>query len=117
MGANQSQEQIKKNVVQKHFKQGQMLQNISCVDDLQCQNVNSKLSIQGETPIVVCPNAKCVYGSCECGADCKKDPYTGTCCKDIEISQSTDSRGNQSVNTFCIENFSNGGNVLHFGPF
>lgn len=104
MGIDQS----KQKVSQKHFRpKGQMLQTFECTDDLQCQNINSKLSIPGKDPVLVCPSAKCVGGSCACGSECKKDPYMGFCCKDVEVIKSINGQGNESIDTFCIENFSN----------
>lgn len=109
MGSNQSNQSSQKHTLQQKYtkRQGQMMQNISCIDDLQCQNINSKMSVPGQPPVLVCPSAKCVGGTCDCGSDCKKDPYMGFCCKDVETIKSFDSSGHEDVNTFCIENFSN----------
>lgn len=66
-----------------------------CSDDLMCQNINSKKSTPGNI-VLVCPDAKCSGGTCQCGKKCKKDQYTGMCCNDIEKVGS---------DTYCIENF------------
>jgi hypothetical protein len=68
-----------------------------CSDDIMCQNINSKKSTP-DNIVLVCPEAKCVGGTCQCGKKCKKDPYTGMCCNDIE------KVGND---TYCVENFGN----------
>ena len=80
--------------------QGQMMRQTTCTDDLMCQNIDSKRSKPGKDPVLVCPNAKCVAGSCQCGPDCEKDPYTGMCCSEIE--ERTIPGSNQKT-TFCIE--------------
>jgi hypothetical protein len=95
----------------------------SCQDDLQCQNIDSKNSLPGKTPVLVCPEAKCVSGTCECGSKCKKDPYMGFCCKDVEERIVNGKNGEQEKTTFCIENFSNStqcgkqGTVELYGPW
>ncbi len=66
-----------------------------CTDDLMCQNINSNKSTP-DNIVLTCPNAKCIEGTCNCGDECKRDPYTGMCCKDVE-----------KINNdfYCIENF------------
>ncbi len=117
MGNDQSlrnEQSMRKNVQRKHFKnsnkRSQMAQNVSCIDDLQCQNINSSKSVPGQPPVLVCPSAKCVMGSCECGTECKKDPYMGFCCKDVQVVKTVNGQGSESVDTFCIENFANAWN-------
>ena len=68
-----------------------------CSDDLMCQNINSKKSTP-DNMVLVCPDAKCLGGTCQCGKKCKKDPYSGICCSDIE---------KKGDDAFCIENFGN----------
>lgn len=82
----------------------------TCQDDLQCQNINSTLSVPGKDPVLVCPEAKCVSGACVCGSKCKKDPYMGICCKDI-----LEKEYNGNKTSFCIENFSNSTECNHPG--
>jgi hypothetical protein len=77
-------------------------EKISCTDDLMCQNINSSKSEPGKPIVLTCPTAKCVFGTCECGSKCKRDPYTGMCCKDVITEVK-----NGNVDTYCIENFSN----------
>lgn len=124
MGTDQSKSskdsKVLNNIIQqKHFKnQGQMLQTFECKYDTQCQNINSKMSEPGKPPVLVCPSAKCIGGSCECGSECKKDPYMGFCCKDVEIIKSINGQGSESINTFCIENLSDVFDSRElFGPF
>ncbi len=68
-----------------------------CTDDLMCQNINATKSTP-DNIILTCPAAKCLEGVCSCGTECKRDPYTGMCCKDVEKIGS---------DTFCIENYAN----------
>jgi hypothetical protein len=82
----------------------------TCKDDIQCQNINSTLSVPGKDPVLVCPEAKCVSGACVCGSKCKKDPYMGICCKDVVEKQYNDYK-----TSFCIENFSNSTECNHPG--
>lgn len=72
---------------------------MACIDDLMCQNIDSKRSIPGQDPVLVCPDAKCVSGNCICGNNCVKDSYTGICCSEIEEKIIN---GNEKI-TFCIE--------------
>src|SRR5437868_1296775 len=89
----------------------------TCQDDLQCQNINSTLSVPGKDPVLVCPEAKCVSGSCVCGSKCKKDPYMGICCKDVVEKKYGDYINSSLMNktSFCIENFSNSTECNHPG--
>lgn len=68
-----------------------------------CRNINASKSVPGQPPVYTCPKAKYDYskGQCDCGDNCKRDPYTGLCCKDVEV---VGTGANQV--TFCIENFS-----------
>lgn len=77
-------------------------ERMACTDDLMCQNINSSKSEPGKPLVLTCPKAKCVAGTCDCGSKCKRDPYTGSCCKNVikEIK-------NGVVDTYCIENYSN----------
>lgn len=67
---------------------------MACQDDLMCQNIDSKRSTV-DNMVLVCPNAKCLGGTCSCGPGCERDPYTGICCSRVE-------KGNGT--TFCVEN-------------
>jgi len=87
MGQNQSNKQ--------NNQKKQMAFAMSCQDDLMCQNIDSKRSTV-DNMVLVCPNAKCVDGTCSCGSGCERDTYTGMCCSKVE----KDANGN----TFCIEN-------------
>lgn len=69
-------------------------QRMACQDDLMCQNIDAKRSTV-DNMVLVCPNAKCLAGTCSCGPGCEKDPYTGICCSKVE----KDANGN----TYCIE--------------
>lgn len=64
-------------------------------DDQMCQNPDSNRST-AEGLVYVCPEARCEQGKCNCGPNCERDPYTGMCCRAVEV----DANGN----TFCIEN-------------
>jgi hypothetical protein len=77
-----------------------------CTDDLMCQNINANKS-KTDKMVLTCPNAKCVGGTCDCGSNCERDPYTGICCNSIEKIGS---------DTFCIENF-DGSKGLYFAPY
>jgi hypothetical protein len=67
---------------------------MACQDDLMCQNIDSKRSTV-DNMVLVCPNAKCLGGTCSCGPGCERDPYTGICCSKVE----KDANGN----TYCVE--------------
>jgi len=69
-------------------------QQMTCQDDLVCQNIDAKRSTV-DNMVLVCPNAKCLGGTCSCGPGCERDSYTGICCTRVE----KDSNGN----TYCIE--------------
>jgi hypothetical protein len=66
-----------------------------CYSDEDCMNLDSFSSSPKKGLVYSCPKAKCVVGSCKCGPDCKKDPYSGMCCQGIKTI-----RGD----AFCIEN-------------
>jgi len=85
MGNNQSGQQM-----QMQMQNRQM----SCQDDLMCQNIDAKRSTV-DNLVLVCPNAKCLAGTCSCGPGCERDPYTGICCSKVE----KDANGN----TYCVE--------------
>lgn len=70
------------------------VKNATCYTDDDCMNMDAFSSSPNKI-VYSCPDAKCVSNSCTCGANCKKDPYSGTCCQGIETI-----RGD----TFCIEN-------------
>jgi hypothetical protein len=101
---------------QGNLKKPMKMMRMSCSDDLMCQNINATKSIPGQTPILVCPDAKCMAGTCECGPDCKKDPYTNMCCKSIEERVTKTSSGEQKT-TFCIENFTTISGNLSYGKY
>jgi hypothetical protein len=84
MGNNQSNHQMQM------VNQEQM----ACQDDLMCQNIDSKRSTV-DNLVLVCPNAKCLGGTCSCGPGCERDPYTGICCSKVQ----KDANGN----TYCVE--------------
>jgi hypothetical protein len=82
--------------------QGQFMEAApSCTDDLMCQHIDERRSIPGKDPVVLCKSAKCVMGTCSCGKDCKRDPYEGSCCKDVETRITKTPHGDE-VTTFCI---------------
>ena len=87
-----------KPMVLKSFRKGE----ISCTDDLMCQNIDSKKSVPGQDLVLVCPDAKCVSGKCSCGDNCTRDPYTGMCCTRIEERVVQTPMGEEKT-TFCIE--------------
>ena len=95
MGQNQSI----KNQNQSIKSQNNNIQ-LSCTDDLMCKNIDSKRSIPGQPPVLVCPDAKCQAGTCVCGSSCVKDPYTGICCSRLE---KIESKTGNDTTTFCIE--------------
>jgi len=78
------------------------LQEMTCSDDLICQNIDSRRSVPGQDPVLVCPDAKCQEGKCVCGPGCVKDPYLGICCKSIETEVIQTPMGEQ-INTYCVE--------------
>ncbi len=92
MGANESKSTV--------FQS--MQQEMTCTDDLMCQNIDSKRSVPGQDLVLVCPNATCQAGRCACGASCERDPYTGMCCKGLEKRVVQTSQG-QHKTTFCLE--------------
>ena len=69
-------------------------EQMSCQDDLMCQNIDAKRSTV-DNMVLVCPNAKCTDGTCSCGVGCERDQYTGICCTHVE----KDTNGN----TYCVE--------------
>jgi hypothetical protein len=69
-------------------------EQMSCQDDLMCQNIDSKRSTV-DNMVLVCPNAKCLGGTCSCGPGCERDSYTSQCCSRVE----KDANGN----TYCVE--------------
>lgn len=77
-------------------RQMQMSNNeiMACQDDLMCQNIDSKRSTV-DNMVLVCPNAKCLGGTCSCGPGCERDPYTGICCSKVE-------KGPNGT-TYCVE--------------
>ncbi len=85
----------------------------ACFDDLVCQNIDSKRSTPSNL-VLVCPGAKCDGGTCKCGPNCERDPYTGICCSKVEKqvvqvpSGEIDMFGKPVVRTdtytYCIEN-------------
>ena len=76
----------KKTSVQQTFN---YQRDFTCQDDEQCMNIDQNRSTldfgsgKGPTLVYACPDAKCVQGECECGSDCKLDPYTKVCCQDV----------------------------------
>lgn len=76
-----------------------MSREITCTDNLMCQNIDSSRSVPGQDPVLVCPNATCQAGRCVCGLGCTRDPYTGICCKRVEERSSP----NGQKTTFCVE--------------
>jgi len=78
----------------KQFQMRAFQQQMSCQDDLMCKNIDAKRSTVDKM-VLVCPNAKCLAGTCDCGAGCERDSYTGICCTRIE----KDANGN----SYCIE--------------
>ena len=78
------------------------MMQMSCQDDLMCQNIDSRRSVPGKTPVLVCPDAKCVSGKCVCGDNCERDPYTGMCCTEVEERKVNTPQGEYTT-TFCIE--------------
>lgn len=84
MGNNQSNQQM-------HMRANQQM---SCQDDLACQNIDSKRSTV-DNLVLVCPNARCQGGTCDCGPGCERDSYTGICCSKVE-------KGPNGT-TFCVE--------------
>jgi hypothetical protein len=86
MGNNQSGHQM----AMAAMSQEQM----ACQDDLMCQNIDSKRSTV-DNMVLVCPNAKCLGGTCSCGPGCERDPYTGICCSKVQ-------KGPNGT-TFCVE--------------
>ena len=87
MGNNQTQKMQQQ--PQRAFQQ-----QMSCQDDLMCQNIDSKRSTV-DNMVLVCPNAKCLGGTCSCGDGCERDSYTGICCSKVEK--------DRNGNTYCIE--------------
>src|SRR5207237_985358 len=62
---------------------------LTCNDDDYCKNINQQKSIPGQDIVYVCPDATCVSGTCHCGSNCKLDPYTSVCCKDVEYDKNS----------------------------
>ncbi len=71
--------------------------HISCQDDDMCKNIDAKRSTVDKL-VYVCPKAVCNEGTCSCGPNCEKDPYTNMCCSEVEKKVI-----NGQLNTFCIE--------------
>ncbi len=89
---------------QKQMPQQAFQEQMTCQDDLMCQNIDSKRSTV-DNMVLVCPNAKCLDGTCSCGVGCERDPYTGICCSKVE----KDANGN----TYCVEEpYKNPNNAL-----
>lgn len=78
------------------------MMQMTCTDDLMCQNIDSKRSVPGKTPVLVCPEARCMGGRCSCGDNCERDPYTGMCCTGIE-ERTVNTPDGDFTTTFCIE--------------
>jgi len=68
--------------------------DFKCTSTEDCMNMDSYRSKPGQDPVYSCPAAICSDGSCNCGSDCKLDPYSGTCCQDLEAI---------GTDVFCIE--------------
>jgi hypothetical protein len=88
MGNNQS------NKLQNQLQKQRNMQQMTCPDDEMCKNIDSNRSTAYNI-IYTCPEAKCVGGTCSCGAGCERDPYTGMCCSKVIREHGT---------TFCEEN-------------
>ncbi len=58
--------------------------DFKCTSTEDCMNMDSYRSKPGQDPVYSCPAAICSDGSCNCGSDCKLDPYSGVCCQDLE---------------------------------
>jgi len=82
--------------------QGMLQQQMSCTDNLMCQNIDSRRSVPGQDPVLVCPDATCVAGKCQCGDNCDKDPYTGMCCTKL-IERVVKTPMGEEKTTFCVE--------------
>lgn len=91
MGNNPSTKSANKLAYQQ-YQQGQQM--MGCQDDLMCKNIDAKRSTPGNL-VLVCPNATCLEGVCDCGVGCERDTYTGICCSKVE----KDANGN----SYCIE--------------
>jgi hypothetical protein len=70
------------------------ISTFKCTSNDDCMNMDSYRSKPGSDPVYSCPVATCSGGACECGSDCRLDPYSGVCCQDLEVI------GND---VFCVE--------------
>lgn len=66
----------------------------TCCSNEDCMNMDSYRSKPGKSPVYSCPNATCAGGNCDCGTECKLDPYLGQCCQDLE---------RIGTDIFCVE--------------
>lgn len=57
---------------------------MTCDDDDDCRHLDLYNSTP-RNPVYMCPDAKCTGEKCDCGASCKYDSYSGSCCQDIQV--------------------------------